>query len=68
VRGASRAPAEFRSVKSFSVEDARASIPEFFLGSVVADLNKRGAGEGTSAPPNRWGIVAAEEDDDVDLP
>jgi hypothetical protein len=35
----------------------------FSLDFVVTDLNKRGAKEGTSAPPNRWGILAVEEED-----
>jgi hypothetical protein len=61
--GASRAPAGFTSAKSFSAEDARIGILEFSLDSVVTDLNKRGAKEGTSAPPNRWGVVAVEEED-----
>jgi hypothetical protein len=51
---------------SFSVEDVNTSIPEFSLGSVVTDLNKRGAEGGTFAPPNRRGVVAKEEDKDVD--
>jgi hypothetical protein len=53
---------------SFSVEDVNTSIPEFSLGSVVTDLNKRGAEGGTFAPPNRRGVVAKEEDKDVDAP
>jgi hypothetical protein len=65
--GASRAPMEFISVRSFFAEDVRTSIPEFSLDSVVADLNKRGAEEGTSAPPNRRVVVAVEEDEDVDV-
>jgi hypothetical protein len=39
--GASRAAVEFRSVRSFFVEDVRTSIPEFSLGSLVTDLKKR---------------------------
>jgi hypothetical protein len=61
--GASRAPTGFTSAKSFSAEDARIGILEFSLDYVVADLNKRGAKEGTSAPPKGWGIVAVEEED-----
>jgi hypothetical protein len=59
---------ESRSVRSFFAEDVRTSIPEFSLGSVVTNLNKRGAEEGTSAPPNRRGIVTAGKDKDVDVP
>jgi hypothetical protein len=59
---------EFRSVMSFFAVDVRTSIPEFSLGSVVTDLNKRGAEEGTSTSPNRRGVVVAEEDEDVDVP
>jgi hypothetical protein len=66
--GASRAPAKFKSVRSLSVEDGRTSIPEFSFGSVVTDLNKRGVEGRTYAPPNRRGVVAEEEDKDVDAP
>jgi hypothetical protein len=66
--GASRAPVEFRSVRSFFAEDVRTSILEFSLGSVVTDLNKRGVDEGTSTPPNRRGVVVAKEEEDVDVP
>jgi hypothetical protein len=66
--GASRAPAEFKSVGSFSVKDIRTSILEFSLGSAVTNLNKRRAEGGTSAPPNRRGVVVEEEDKDVDVP
>jgi hypothetical protein len=59
---------EFRSVRSFFAEDVRTSIPEFSLVSLVTDLNKRGAEEGNSTSPNRRGIVAVEEDEDIDVP
>jgi hypothetical protein len=50
---ASQALEEFRSVRSFHVEDSMTSTPEFSLDYVVIDLNKKGEEEGTSAPPNR---------------
>jgi hypothetical protein len=59
---------EFRSVRSFFAEDVRTSILEFSLGSLVTDLNKRGVEEGNSTSPNRRGIVAIAEDEDVDVP
>jgi hypothetical protein len=59
---------EFRSVRSFFVEDVRTSIPEFSLGSLVTDLKKRGVEEGNSTSPNRRGVATVEEDEDVDAP
>jgi hypothetical protein len=54
---ASRAPAELKSVMSFSVEEVKTSILEFSLGYVVTGLNKRGAEGETSASPNRRGVL-----------
>jgi len=48
------------------VEGTRMTILDFSFGSVLTDLNKRGAEEATTAP-NRRG-VAATEDKEVDAP